>query len=377
MKHIELFAGIGGFRKAMELIQEDFGFPFECLAFSELDANATKTYKANYDTSGEIEMGDIVEFNSDMSRYENLDFDLVTGGFPCQAFSMMGKQKGFDDKRGTMFFQIEKILRFKRPRYVVLENVKNLITHNNGETFKEIKRQLRELGYHVYYDVFNTMEFKLAQKRSRVIIFATTESLGCSFTFSSNIIKNIFIQDIDKFHSVTKQDTVLDVLSKNVEPKYYLSDRIKPTLLADGSKNFVSKSEINQLIARPLTATMHKMHRACQDNYYSDGFLNAENPLRYLEKTFTKEELALQPIRKLTPHEAFALQGFDSAFVDNAQKAKVCDGALYKQAGNAVSVNVIYAVLYYLFIHSNITNRNPITPKHTQTQEPQREALFA
>ena len=117
----------------------------------------------------------------------------------------------------------------------------------------------------------------------------------------------------------------------------------------------MSKSEINQIIARPLTATMHKMHRACQDNYYSDGFIQSNDPMQYLNLTFTKEELAKQPIRKLTPHEAFALQGFDSNFVDNAQKAKVCDGALYKQAGNAVSVNVIYAVLYYLFIHLKLS----------------------
>lgn len=354
MRHIELFAGIGGFRKAMELIQNDFGFPFECIAFSEIDANASKTYKANYNVSNEIEMGDIVSFNSDMSRYEHIDFDLLTGGFPCQAFSMMGKQKGFEDDRGTMFFQIEKILDLKRPRFVILENVKNLISHDKGKTFKEIKCRLEGLGYNVYYDVFNTADFKLAQKRSRVIIFATTENLGEEFSFSCEDVKSVFNNRLGTFCSLLKQETVLDVLSKHVLPKYYLSERIKPTLLADGSKNFVSKSEINQLIARPLTATMHKMHRACQDNYYSDGFINSSDPVQYLTKIFTKEELAAQSIRKLTPYEAFALQGFEEIFVDNAKNAKVSDGALYKQAGNAVSVNVIYAVLYYLFIYKHL-----------------------
>lgn len=356
MKHIELFAGVGGFRMAMQNLQNDFGFPFECQAFSEIDANATKTYKANYNTSDEIEMGDIVNFNSDMSRFDNIDFELLTGGFPCQAFSMMGKQKGFDDDRGTMFFQIEKILKLKRPRYVLLENVKNLITHDRGNTFKEIYQRLINLGYNVYYDVFNSVDFKLAQKRSRVIIFATTEDLGDDFVFKSKSIKELFNKHISEFQSLSLQDTVLDILAKSVFQKYYLSEKIKPTLLANGSKNFVSKSEINQIIARPLTATMHKMHRACQDNYYSDGFIHSDNPIEYLSKVFTKEELAKQSIRKLTPHEAFALQGFPAIFVDNAQHAKVCDGALYKQAGNAVSVNVIYAVLYYLFIHMNITN---------------------
>lgn len=354
MKHIELFAGVGGFRMAMQNLENDFGFPFECQAFSEIDTNATKTYKSNFETSNEIEMGDIVSFNSDMSRFDSLEFDLLTGGFPCQAFSMMGKQKGFDDDRGTMFFQIEKILNLKRPRYVLLENVKNLLTHDKGNTFKEIHRRLVTLGYNVYYDVFNSMDFRLAQKRSRVIIFATTENLGDDFIFRAEHIKRLFNSHVSEFQSLSLQDTVLDILAKNVQPKYYLSERIKPTLLADGSKNFVSKSEINQIIARPLTATMHKMHRACQDNYYSNGFIQSDNPIEYLSIVFSKEELAKQPIRKLTPHEAFALQGFPATFVDNAQRAKVCDGSLYKQAGNAVSVNVIYAVLYYLFIHKHL-----------------------
>ena len=121
MRHMELFAGVGGFRQAMEGIQKDFGIPFDCIAYSEIDANAIKTYKANYDCANEVEMGDIVAFNSDMSRYDNLDFDLLTGGFPCQSFSMMGKKLGFNDHRGTMFFEIENILEKKRPKFVLLE----------------------------------------------------------------------------------------------------------------------------------------------------------------------------------------------------------------------------------------------------------------
>lgn len=351
MKHIELFAGVGGFRKAMMGIEADFSLPFECVGFSEIDVNASKTYKANYNTTEETEMGDIINFNSDMSRYDNMEFDLLTGGFPCQAFSMMGKQLGFNDHRGTMFFEIEKILEKKHPKFVILENVKNLLTHDKGKTFTEIISRLKNIGYKVFYDVFNTMDFNLAQKRSRLIIFATKAAIPTGFEFTSSIIKTIFKQHISNFKSILIQSSVLDVLSPSVPKKYYLSEKIKPTLLADGSKNFVSKSEINQMVARPLTATMHKMHRACQDNYYSDGFIQSEDPIKYLEQFFSKEELATQSIRKLTPHEAFALQGFEASFVDNAYKAKVSDGALYKQAGNAVSVNVIYAILYYLFIY--------------------------
>ena len=129
--------------------------------------------------------------------------------------------------------------------------------------------------------------------------------------------------------------------------KYLLSERIKPTILADGSAGFKSRSEINQIIARPLTASMHKMHRACQDNYYSLDFIQSAGKYDPA-KVMTKEELARIPIRKITPEEAFMLQGFPSAFATKAREAGVSDGALYKQAGNAVSVNTIYSVLLFL-----------------------------
>ena len=126
--------------------------------------------------------------------------------------------------------------------------------------------------------------------------------------------------------------------------------------MADGSKKFLSKSEINLLTARPLTATMVKMHRACQDNYYSEKFISSKNPEKYLIKTFTKQELREQKIRKLTPKEAFALQGFDERFYLNSVNAGLSNHQLYKQAGNAVSVNTVYAILYHLFIENNLIN---------------------
>ena len=130
-----------------------------------------------------------------------------------------------------------------------------------------------------------------------------------------------------------------------------MSEKIKPTILSDGSAGFKSKSEIDQVVSRPLTASMHKMHRACQDNYFSDLFIQSNGTEKPSER-MNKDELANIPIRKLTPKEAFMLQGFPDDFAYNAGLARVKDGAMYKQAGNAVSVNTIYAVLYYL-----ITNK--------------------
>ena len=142
------------------------------------------------------------------------------------------------------------------------------------------------------------------------------------------------------------------MLALHVDSKYFLSKKLKPTILADGSANFKSHSDINQLIARTLTASMHKMHRACQDNYYSQDFIESHGKINHVID-YNKEQLAELNIRKITPQEAFMLQGFPAEFATKAQNANVSNGALYKQAGNAVSVNVIYAVLYFL-IKNNI-----------------------
>ncbi len=352
MRHLELFAGVGGFRTAMNHIQSDLGVLNEVIGFSEIDKKATATYKANYDTTNEIEIGDIVQFIKDKNRFENLpNFSILTGGFPCQTFSMMGKQEGFNEDRGQMFFRIMDIINRYQPNFILLENVKNLLNHDNKRTYRKIKEELREAHYIVHEDIFNSNAFGLPQKRNRVIVFARKEEFG-DFEFSFDLVRKHF-KTIDPNNiSINLYDSVLDILSKEVEKKYYLSERIKPTILSDGSGKFISNSDIDQIVARPLTASMHKMHRACQDNYYSDIFIRSEGKCRPSE-TLSKEELSKIDIRKLTPQEAFMLQGFPSDFALNAKNAGVANGSMYKQAGNAVSINTIYAVLHYL-ISNNI-----------------------
>lgn len=347
MNHVELFAGVGGFRQAMDLISKDLGLHIQTVAFSEVDQKAINTYNANYNTKDELAMGDIVAFVKDKNAMKKLPkFDLLSGGFPCQTFSMMGNQEGFDEERGQMFFRIMDMINEKHPRFVLLENVKNLMNHDKGNTISVIKTELENAGYTVKMDVFNSNDFGLPQKRNRTIIFARRKKLS-KFEFSSELVKREFDRIKREECSLLIYDSVNEVLEKQVDEKYYLSDRIKPTLLSDGSAGFKSKSEIDQIIARPLTATMHKMHRACQDNYYSDLFIHSKGADRPSER-MTKAQLERIPIRKLTPKEAFMLQGFPEDFATKAAKAKVADGAMYKQAGNAVSVNTIYAVLYYL-----------------------------
>jgi DNA (cytosine-5)-methyltransferase 1 len=355
IKHLELFSGIGGFRQAIELLCRDFDLHCSTVGFSEIEPNALSTYRANFETNGEIEIGDIVAFVNEKGNIRDLpDFDLLTGGFPCQAFSMMGKQKGFKDLRGNVFFQIMDIVKIKKPQVILLENVRNLITHNKGATFETVIKAINNAGYkYVYYDVFNSRDFALAQNRNRVYILATKTALPKDFKFDSRAIANGFRAIMDKT-SLMKQQYTTDILDKEVDRKYYLSEIIKPTILSDGSKNFKSKSDIDQLVARPLAATMAKMHRACQDNYFSDEFIQCTDKEEYSKRTFTKEELARKSIRRLTPKEAFNLQGFDNVFYENAKKTSVSDSQLYKQAGNAVSVNTVYAILHYLIIEKGI-----------------------
>jgi len=347
MNHLELFAGIGGFRRALDLLTKDGVLSFNCVGYSEIDQQAKQTYQTVYDTTGEVDVGDVVEFTSDVKRLKSFPrFELLTGGFPCQTFSMMGKQHGFNEARGQMFFRIMDILKAKSPKFVLLENVKNLYTHDNGRTFARIESELVSEGYKVYSSIFNTADFHLPQKRSRVLIFATRGRVPKNFLFSSAKVKECF-DDFYKKSSVFHFKSTVQVLEKKVPAKYFLSERIKPTILSNGSAGFSSKSDINQEIARPLTATMHKMHRACQDNYFSQDFIDSNGKVNHV-KDFSKEQLADLAIRKLTPQEAFVLQGFPKEFATRASLNGVADGALYKQAGNAVSVNTIYATLYYL-----------------------------
>lgn len=301
---VSLFSGIGGL---------DLGFikqGFNIIWANDFDKYAVESYKANIDSN--IVYGDLNNYLEDIPEH-----DILLAGFPCQPFSLMGKQQGFTDERGTLFFTIERILKKHKPKVIVLENVKNLLTHDRGKTINKMLEILEDkLNYRVYYDVLNTSDYGLPQTRRRVFIVG--------------FLIEEFGEEIDTFTFPSPEklnETVFDLLDENVDKKYFLSNRILPTILSNGSKNYYSKSEINLKIAKPLTATMHKMHRANQDNYYEDS-VNRNK----FEDTVEKR---ISTIRRLTPNECRKLQGFP-----NNWKYVVSDTQLYRQFGNAVSVNV-------------------------------------
>lgn len=306
---VSLFSGIGGL---------DLGFMYSgynLIWANDFDKNAVRTYASN--VSPKIIEGDITKIYQDVPQS-----DVLIGGFPCQPFSMMGKQKGFNDERGTLFFTIEKIINLypKKPKILVLENVKNLLTHNHGKTFEKMNSILNNLGYIVHAKVLNTKDFGLPQNRRRVFVVAFLKS-----EFGKKALNYKYPKE-QKLNT-----TVFDLLDKFVDKKYFLSEKILPTILSSGTGNYYSKSEIDLTYARPLTATMHKMHRANQDNYYHDK----KNRKRFVASS----KKPISDVRRLTPNECRKLQGFPSDW-----KFVVSDTQSYREFGNAVSVNVSYAV---------------------------------
>lgn len=307
MKVVSLFSGIGGLDKGFE----DEGF--DIVWANDFDAFAVQTYRANF--KNEIVCADI----NKISLKDIPDFEVLIGGFPCQPFSLMGQKKGFEEARGTLFFRIAEIIKNKiennkKPKAIILENVRALKTHNNGNTYKTIHEILHnKLGYKVFFNILNSADYGIPQTRNRAYIVCFSNE-NANFVYPPK-------QELTTF--------MPELLESNVDSKYYLTNKIKKTILSDGKGGYVAKSEINLNIARPLCATMAKMHRACQDNYVSDS------GKKIAEIANTNEE----KIRRLTPRECARLQGFTDDF-----KIVVSDCQAYKQFGNAVTVNVARAV---------------------------------
>jgi DNA (cytosine-5)-methyltransferase 1 len=305
-KLVSLFAGIGGI---------DLGFEFagfECIWANDFDKFACQTYRANV---GE----QIVEGDIRLTKNQIPAHDILVGGFPCQPFSTLGKLQGFEDEmnRGTLFFEIMDIITKHDTKVVVLENVKNLINHDNGKTFARIKQELDDAGYDVNAQILNSQDYGIPQRRNRIFIVA----------FNRRYFKTgEFVYPDKEELKVTTQD----LLDENVPEKYFLTKKLEKTILGMGTKGYMVKPTIDLPISKTLTATMHKMHRASQDNYVTD-YKNYNRNVLEKEKRIA--------VRKLTPNECRQLQGFPNEWIQ-----VVSDCQAYKQFGNAVTVDVAYKV---------------------------------
>lgn len=311
-KFIDLFAGIGGIRLGFE------SFGGECVFSSEWDSFAQDTYEANFN---ERPFGDITQINpSDIP-----DHDILLGGFPCQAFSICGDQKGFSDTRGTLFFNIEQILKIKKPFAFMLENVKNLKSHDKGRTFKTIIRHLESLGYFVHHKVLNSLDFGVPQKRERTIIVGFKENLAFSFPKPLGVMP--------KLEDILEKD-------EDVDKRHFVSEDIKKKRIAKVKSNY------------PIPSIWHEN---------KSGNISALKYSCALRAGASYNYLVVNGIRRPTPRELLRLQGFPDTF-----KIVVPYMQIRKQAGNSVSVPVIKAVAEQMI--KSIKNKQPASPQLEQLE---------
>ena len=375
MKFLDLFAGIGGFRLGMESAGH------ECVGFCEIDKYARASYKAIHNTKGEIELHDITRVTDESIRGFG-SVDVICGGFPCQAFSIAGNRRGFEDTRGTLFFEIARFASILRPKYLFLENVKGLLNHENGVTFETIISTLDELGYNVEWQVLNSKNFGVPQNRERVFIIGHLRG---------ERTRNVF--PISGENQPTSSQSVVKI--GNVNPsgngmngEVYQADGLAPTLTTnkeEGQKIAIKSNTIKQF------GVLQPNFNQCGVVYETDGIAptirayqggGLEPKIRVKEATskgYAEAEVGdsvnlshpnsktrrgrvgkqvantlltgesqgvIEPdfrIRKLTPRECWRLQGFPDWAFDKAQEVN-SNSQLYKQAGNSVTVNVIAAI---------------------------------
>lgn len=314
-KSIDLFAGIGGIRLGFD---QAFGNDIETVFVSEWDKKAQETYIANFGEKPKI-FGDITKIN----EIDIPNHDILLAGFPCQAFSLAGQKKGFEDTRGTLFFDVARIVEFHKPKVVFCENVKNLVNHDRGKTFKIIKKTLNNLGYRVFYKVINSKDFGVPQNRERIYIVAFKEDISPN--------KFIFPEKIDD----TK--VIADIMEeKETSPKYYLSDvyleslrKHKQRHQAKGNGFGYEIRDVNSIAGAIVCGGMGR-----ERNLIIDKRLTDFTPVTHIKGKINREY-----IRKMTPREWARLQGFPDDF-----KLVVADTHLYKQFGNSVTVPVIKAI---------------------------------
>lgn len=312
-KFIDLFAGIGGFRIAMQRLGG------KCVFSSEWDEQANKTYQANF---GEVPFGDITKENT--KKFIPDDFDVLCAGFPCQAFSIAGRRGGFEDTRGTLFFDVAEIIRRKQPKAIFLENVKGLVNHDRGKTLSTILNVLRDdLGYFVPEPkILNAKDFGVPQNRERIFIVGFRYDLGINnFDYPQPLKKTACFSDIKE--------------TKTVSVKYYLSDTYLNTLIEHKKRH---KSKGNgfgyEIIADDNIANAVVCGGMGRErNLVIDHRLTDFKPI-----TNIKGEVNRQGIRKMTPREWARLQGYPDEFI-----IPVADASAYKQFGNSVAVPAIQA----------------------------------
>lgn len=314
IRFIDLFCGIGGFRYAIDGVAKKCGISAECVLSSDIDPDCQKAYEANF---GEIPAGDIHAIDSNSIP----DHDILLAGFPCQPFSIIGQRKGFQDARGTLFFEIARILEAKKPQAFVLENVKLLAGHNQGKTLTRILEVLRNLGYQTDRKILNALDFGLPHKRERIFIVGFKNPV--SFQWPQG---GVPMKPLSK------------ILEKSVPDEFYASDYIRKRRLAEHPPT-------------KETTIWHENKAGHISAYPYSCALRAGASYNYL---------LVNGERRLTPREMLRLQGFPDTFeiVCNYSQTR-------KQAGNSLPVPVAEAVVRNVFLSCGWSNNH--RPDHVYT----------
>lgn len=262
------------------------------------------------------------------SHYQN-QVDLFVGGSPCQSFTLLGYQKGLEEARGTLFYEFARLVSEIQPKAFIYENVQGLTKHDKGKTWEVVQRVFHSLGYTIHHQILDAAEYGVPQTRRRIFVVGFKHG-GEDFKFPSPIklkytMQDFLLENTPEGNFKWKNGDFCIEHAKGVVPeKYFLSERILPGIMCEGTGGFSMKPEIDLKIARPLMSSMHKMHRAGEDNYVTtDG-----------------------KIRRLAPRECLRLMGFTDDFVQ-----VVSDTSMYKQAGNAMVVNVMYSIIKEILKH--------------------------
>jgi len=311
LTYIDLFAGIGGFHQALSSVGAT------CVFASEWDKYAAETYYANYNIFPE---GDITKIEA-----SNIPaHDILCGGFPCQAFSISGKQKGFEDARGTLFFDIARIVKHHQPKMLFLENVRNFERHDGGNTLKVILKTLNELGYHVNYKVLNASDYNLPQNRERIYLVCFRKELNIeNFEFPKPSLKKVAL--VDFLESQPQHVKIID------RPDIKITKSFSPI------KNIFGEIDLPN---KPIQIGI--VNKGGQGERIYDPYGHAITLSAYGGGIGSKTGLYKigSTIRKLTPRECARIQGFPDTF-----KIVSSTSQAYKQFGNSVAVNVLKAIL--------------------------------
>ena len=319
------FSGIG----AIEYAFKRLGLKHEIIFAGDINDKCKETYFANYDIKEEQWHYDVHDFDAKLYRNK---VDLLVGGAPCQAFSIVGDKRGFDDTRGTLFREFARIVKECKPKVFIFENVQGLLQHDNGKTWDVIYNTFKDYcGYDVHYQLLNARDYGIPQTRERLYCIGFRKKT--SFTYPAPIPLKYkmydFLEDYagGDYYDVEKNSKILsdnnEIKITEVSDKYYLTEKVARYVLCTGTKTFRTPIKTDLDIARPLLQSMHKMHRAGVDNYV----------------TFNKSK-GINGLRRLTPRECLRLMGFRDDF-----EIVVSDTSMYMQAGNSIVVDVLIAIL--------------------------------